>query len=227
MQLASSVAASKFGIPLFALLFCLIAEPFLPGSIQSYWVYGYSFILLLALYHINTSKKIFFLYLSTATAIVLLYFFDLNIAPFKAVQIRIILEMLFGLAAAINIIWYTADYKSNLEDGLWGAILGFIILAGCFTSAYYGICNFDPSIRHFSSISKDLLHPVGTSSIPSVSDLLYLSFITITTCGYGDIYPVSAIARRLCSLEACTGSLYLAVMIGRLFAIHQHKQARH
>ncbi len=226
MKFVDLVAASKFGIPLFALLFLLIAEPFLPGSIQSYCPYVYFFILLLALYQINTSKKIFFLYLLAATAIVLLHFSDLNIAPATANQVRIILEMSFGLAAAINIIWYTADFKSNLEDGLWGAILGFIILAGCFTSFYYGLCNFDPSINHFASISKGLLHPIGTSSIPSAADLLYLSFITITTCGYGDIYPISAIARRLCSIEACTGSLYLAIFIGRLFAMYQNKQTR-
>ncbi|MFA5159049.1 MAG: potassium channel family protein [Candidatus Omnitrophota bacterium] len=224
MKFSSLIFANKFGMPLFVLLFWLIAEPFLPASIQLYWGYGYFFILLTALYHINASKKPFFLYFLAASAIVLLHFLDLKTAFITTKQIRIVIEILFCMAAAINIIWYTADFKSNIEDGLWGAILGFIILAGCFASIYYGICNFEPSISHFSFMSKNLIHPLGTGSIPSVEDLLYLSFITITTCGYGDIYPISAIAKRLCSIEACTGSLYLAIFVGRLFAVYQNRK---
>ena len=224
MKLADPIAINKFIPPLFALLFWLITEPFLPLSVQFYWVYGYFFILLMALYHINTSKKIFFLYFLAATATVLLCFFDLKIPFISTQRIRLILEMLFCMVAAINVIWYTADFKRNIEDGLWGAILGFMILAGCFASLFYGICNLDPSVSHFSVIPKGLPHPLGTSPIPSVENLLYLSFITLTTCGYGDIYPVSAIAKRLCSLEACTGALYLAIFVGRLFAVHQNRK---
>ena len=48
------------------------------------------------------------------------------------------------------------------------------------------------------------------------NDLLYFSLTTITTLGYGDISPVSAVARIWASFEAATGSLYLAVLIARL-----------
>ncbi|MEI7750534.1 MAG: potassium channel family protein [Candidatus Omnitrophota bacterium] len=224
MKLAGPVALNKFIPPLFALLFWLITEPFLPLAVQFYWVYGYFFILLMALYHINTSKKVFFIYFTAAVATVLLRFIDLKLPFISTQHIRLILEMLFCMAAAINIIWYTADFKRNVEDGVWGAILGFMILAGCFASIFYGVCNLDPSVSHFSIIPKGLPNPLGANPIPSVENLLYLSFITLTTCGYGDIYPVSAIAKRLCSLEACTGSLYLAIFVGRLFAVHQHRK---
>lgn len=225
MKAIGSIVANKFALPLFTLLFWLIAEPFLPVPIRFYWAYGYFFILLIALYHINASKKLFLLYFLAASAIVLLCFFDLKIPFLATQQTRLILEMLFCMAAAINIIWYTADFKSNIEDGLLGAILGFMILAGCFALIFYGICNLDPSIRHFSVTPKDFMPLAGTSSQPSVENLLYLSFITITTCGYGDIYPVSSIAKRLCSLEACTGALYLAIFVGRLFAMHQNRKS--
>ena len=45
------------------------------------------------------------------------------------------------------------------------------------------------------------------------NDLLYFSLTTITTLGYGDVSPVSAVARIWASFEAATGSLYLAVLI--------------
>jgi hypothetical protein len=48
---------------------------------------------------------------------------------------------------------------------------------------------------------------------------LYFSFITLSTVGYGDITPVSKVARMLAAAEATTGLLYVAVLIARLVAI--------
>lgn len=52
------------------------------------------------------------------------------------------------------------------------------------------------------------------------SYLKYLSYVTITTLGYGDITPLSAKARSLVSLEAFIGQIYLAVLIARLVGMH-------
>ena len=44
----------------------------------------------------------------------------------------------------------------------------------------------------------------------------YLSYITLTTLGYGDITPVSSVARTLVMLEAIGGVLFIAVMVASL-----------
>ena len=44
----------------------------------------------------------------------------------------------------------------------------------------------------------------------------YFSFSTLTTVGFGDITPMSKIARTLAVMEAVTGTLYLAILISRL-----------
>jgi voltage-gated potassium channel Kch len=49
---------------------------------------------------------------------------------------------------------------------------------------------------------------------------MYFSYTTLTTLGYGDIVPVSQIARTLATLEAITGQLYLAVLVARLVGLH-------
>ena len=48
----------------------------------------------------------------------------------------------------------------------------------------------------------------------------YFSFITLSTVGYGDITPVSPIARWLAAMEAMTGLLYVAVLIARLVSLY-------
>jgi hypothetical protein len=48
----------------------------------------------------------------------------------------------------------------------------------------------------------------------------YYSFVTLSTVGYGDITPVSPIARMLSIMESMTGSLYVAVLIARLVSLY-------
>jgi hypothetical protein len=50
--------------------------------------------------------------------------------------------------------------------------------------------------------------------------VLYFSFATLTTLGYGDIVPASPVSRMLASMEAITGQLYLAVLVARLVGLH-------
>lgn len=50
--------------------------------------------------------------------------------------------------------------------------------------------------------------------------LNYLSFITLTSTGYGDLIPVSNAARTFSWLEAVVGQLYLAILVARLVGMH-------
>ncbi|MEM7717215.1 MAG: potassium channel family protein [Cyanobacteria bacterium P01_A01_bin.68] len=45
---------------------------------------------------------------------------------------------------------------------------------------------------------------------------MYFSFTTLTTLGYGDIIPVSPLAKMLTNLEAIIGQLYPAILIAIL-----------
>ena len=49
-----------------------------------------------------------------------------------------------------------------------------------------------------------------------VGSLGYFSFVTLTTLGFGDITPVHALARSFTLLGAVFGTLYPAILIGRL-----------
>jgi hypothetical protein len=52
-----------------------------------------------------------------------------------------------------------------------------------------------------------------------ISDLIYFSFVTLTTVGYGDIVPVHPLARSLSSVEAIIGQLYPATLLARLVTL--------
>jgi len=49
-----------------------------------------------------------------------------------------------------------------------------------------------------------------------IEQMLYYSFVTLTTLGYGDIAPIDPVARTLSYLEAVIGHLYVAVLVAGL-----------
>ena len=52
------------------------------------------------------------------------------------------------------------------------------------------------------------------------SEWLYFSFVTLTTLGYGDILPLSALARALAYMEAVTGQFYVAILVAGLVSAY-------
>lgn len=64
------------------------------------------------------------------------------------------------------------------------------------------------------------IRPLGVGVPEHRLDLLYFSFVTLTTLGYGDVVPVSSQARSLAIVEAVTGVLYIAILIARLVGLH-------
>ena len=55
--------------------------------------------------------------------------------------------------------------------------------------------------------------------------MMYYSFVTLTTLGYGDIYPVSDAARILAMLEATLGQLYLVILVARLVGLYTSQES--
>jgi hypothetical protein len=51
------------------------------------------------------------------------------------------------------------------------------------------------------------------------SALFYMSFVTLTSTGYGDIVPVHPLARSLCNIESIVGQLYPATILARLVTL--------
>jgi hypothetical protein len=61
------------------------------------------------------------------------------------------------------------------------------------------------------------LPPTDRVSLPS--SLVYFSFTTLTTVGFGDIVPVHPFARSLTNVEAIFGQLYPATLLARMVTL--------
>ena len=75
----------------------------------------------------------------------------------------------------------------------------------------------------------ELLAPGSIYSVKGAlvpGDFLYFSFITLMTVGYGDMYPVSPVARSMAMVEAMVGIIFVAVLISRLVGLHAGRARR-
>ncbi len=116
----------------------------------------------------------------------------------------------FFLFAIIQMLIFIYSHKEVTRDLIVGAAVVYLFMALMWT---------------FIFVVVEILHP-GSFSIPEGQDIgatqsfLYYSFVTITTLGYGDITPVTRLARSLCVLEAVIGQLYLVVQVAWLVGVH-------
>ena len=63
------------------------------------------------------------------------------------------------------------------------------------------------------------LPPIGTGA-HFKSALIYFSFTTLTSIGFGDVVPVHPFARSLANLEGIVGQLYPATLLARIVTLH-------
>jgi hypothetical protein len=96
------------------------------------------------------------------------------------------------------------------QHHVMGAILLYLTIAIIFVALFTFVGTLIP--KAFSGLSIE-------DSPALASNLVYFSFTTLTTTGYGDIFPVHPIARSLCNLESIFGQLYPATLLARLVTL--------
>ena len=51
-------------------------------------------------------------------------------------------------------------------------------------------------------------------------ELIYYSFVTLSTLGYGDTLPVHTVAQSWAAVEAMIGQFFIAIVIARLVSVY-------
>jgi ion channel len=92
-----------------------------------------------------------------------------------------------------------------------GGICAYLLVGMAWASAFDLVEQIYPGAFHFVS--------EPTSADQLTSKLIYFSFATLTTVGFGDVLPVHPFARSLAIAEAVIGQLFPAILIGALVAM--------
>lgn len=120
--------------------------------------------------------------------------------------------ILVGFVVA-NLLRFVLRAPSVNVEVLCASIAAYLMLGLMWTMAYWLVDQLTPGGAFSFNMNT------GTQSMNGFN-AFYFSFITLSTVGYGDITPLSKIARWLAALEAMTGLLYMTVLIARLVALY-------
>jgi hypothetical protein len=91
-----------------------------------------------------------------------------------------------------------------------GAILLYLLIA----------LGFGTLFTFVGLLIPDAFKGIPFDDNPALANsVFYLSFVTLTSTGYGDIVPLHPIARSLCNLESVVGQLYPATLLARLVTL--------
>ena len=144
------------------------------------------------------------------------------------------LLLVVALVAAVARWWPGADAAATaLSSAVSMGMLALVVLVQTFRGGPVSMHRVQGAIAAYLLLGLvwgyayelvAALHPGAFASAHATAgedrSLIYFSFVTLTTVGYGDITAVHPAARSLALLEALTGQLYPAILLARLVTLH-------
>ncbi|MCH9614674.1 MAG: hypothetical protein SP1CHLAM54_13620 [Chlamydiia bacterium] len=168
-----------------------------------------SLILLISLYTLSDNKKAL-----TIGICLLIPSFLFDYLSFFYHKFHIISHpwnALFILFIIGHISHYVFNNKKMGWNTIFGALCVYLLIGFTFAQIYDWIDYMVPEAFN--------VH-LGEHTI-------YFSFVTLTTLGYGDIYPVNKFAQSVSIVEVVLGQLYIATAIARAIGTYIHLGGTH
>lgn len=103
-------------------------------------------------------------------------------------------------------------------DRLFGAASIYLLLGLLWGVVYVFLLWADPNAFAFNTVPEKTFETMSPDD--TIGMLIYFSYVTITTVGYGDLVPNTRFAGMLATLEALTGQLFIATLVARLVGLH-------
>jgi voltage-gated potassium channel len=113
--------------------------------------------------------------------------------------------IIFFILIAINLFLEMIRSKEVDSEVIFSAVAAYVLFGFCGALITAVIIFFQPFAFSLETTDISLFH-----------QCLYFSFVTITTTGYGDIVPLTPMAKSLAIFLSVFGQLYLTVIIGIL-----------
>ena len=117
------------------------------------------------------------------------------------------LSALFFFFCVWSIIHSIFKQKQVTFDLIYGSVLAYLLIGISWALIFCCIELFAADSFSFGS-EMSLSDRTGA--------LVYFSFVTLTTLGYGDILPVTGLSRTLAYLESVAGVMYPAILVSML-----------
>jgi hypothetical protein len=199
-------AGGNFYFLLGGLLILLLLAPLASGVLDGAVSIGFSATLVVSVWSLARTRWAYYTGLGLAVLSVVLSGLEIGSTLPDLLAFTALVTFLFCMLT-MGIVLREVIYARRVDaNRLAGAISVYLLLGLNWAIAYSFLARVDPGAFAGLEVNAEQLF----------LHLVYYSFVTLTTLGYGDIAPVSSLARALAYLEAVSGVMYVATLVASL-----------
>lgn len=224
--MTSRIHPYRFELFLFTQMAILFGSLFVPENLFESWISPILLLLNLTIgvVFVAHKKRLYtlILLLLVVSGIIFIYNLFQSEIPKELSLVRLACFFLFYGIVSLEIIGQVAKSKIVEKNVILGLISGYIALGMLAFFMFLTIEIVEPN--SFSG-----LNVLSNSNSGKLSEqLMYFSFVTLLTIGYGEILPTSNLAQKGAVLVALLGQFYLviltAIVVGKYLNQFQKKQ---
>jgi len=176
--------------------------------------------LLIAVLSMSTSRRFRAIAWSLVAAKMILAGLVLIHPSFTAHLVEAVVVLVFFVVAVVFSFQRVLDGEFVDMNRIAGAISVYMLIGLIWASLYFALSLIEP--KAFEGVAELTDYNLSLTNTAYL-DLLYFSYVTLSTLGYGDVTPVSRAAQSLAYLEAICGVMYVAVLISAMIGSYGNK----
>ena len=209
---------------LFALLVAPIAEQAFGGHATIY--VGATAVLVIGVFITRTRPRLFVLALTLAVLTMFAVWATLVVDYPMLFAASCVLEAAFFATIAGVLLVNVLKKHLATTESIFGALCVYLLLGLAWAQLYWATERIDVESLAVSdrTQAEHAAGPQRTTAgqasvrrpVPRYSQVVYFSFVTMSTLGYGDIVPETPIAQTLAWMQSVLGQFYLAVLVAWL-----------
>lgn len=213
-QFLFQIARGNFLYLLVSLLLLLLLAPLFEGTPMGSIIVSIAFsaILLSALYAVSPGKSMFTLSVMFVVFLILMRWSNHLLQSHVLGLVIKLLMIMFLVVTMCAMFAHILAAGKVTANKICGALSVYLVIGVTWALLYTVIEGIHPQSFAIADSHVARSHEITLFT--------YYSFVTLTTLGFGDIIPLTPIAKVFTYIEAVFGQIYLAVLIARLVGLH-------
>lgn len=210
---------NRYFLLLLSLVLFFITSAIIADFQQKLFIFGIAFaiVLMFSVYIIEHNFLLLVAGIVLALAVLLSNYYSI---VFHAKPSSLFIMFEYGVTIIFFVIVSYLTLASVMRDKiitkstLFGAVCSYLLIG--LTYSFWYMLLFDLNPAAFSLPQR----LAGFEADIRLQNFIYYSYVTMSTLGYGDITPVSYLAKTSAWLESVIGQIYLTVWIARLVGLN-------